>query len=102
MRQRRASAPLLTIAEILHRQRHTHGAELYLLLQGMFYHAYNQAAYAFQSSTGYKVRTVPYHGGYIEQLGIPIDLLDTALCAFLQSRNAIVEYIGKHVHITML
>lgn len=102
MRQRRASASLLTIAEIIERQDTTHGAELYLLLQGMFYHAYNEAAHALHAVTGYQIRTVPYHGGYIEQLGIPIDLLDTALCAFLQSRNAIVEYIGKHVHITMM
>lgn len=67
----------------------------------MFYHAYNQAAYAFQSATGYKVRTMPYHGGYIEQLGIPATHIIPVLNAFERANPSLtVEDIGPHYRIT--
>lgn len=52
---------------------------VYLLQQGMFFHAFNQSAVFFQGITGYKVRHVKLRNTYVEQLGIPCTVIDGAL-----------------------
>lgn len=69
----------LTIQQIVEMQDASDNIHLYLLQQGLFYHAYNQSAVFFQGITGYKVRRMPWRGTYVEQLGIPCTVIDGTL-----------------------
>ena len=69
----------LTIQQIVTMQDAPDNTHLYLLQQGLFYHAYNQSAVFFQGITGYKVRSMPWRNTYVEQLGIPCTVIDGAL-----------------------
>ena len=69
----------LTIQQIVAMQDTPDNTHLYLLQQGLFYHAYNQSAVFFQGITGYKVRFMPWRGTYVEQLGIPCNVIDGTL-----------------------
>lgn len=69
----------LTIQKIVAMQDAPDNTHLYLLQQGLFYHAFNQSAVFFRGITGYKVRFMPWRGTYVEQLGIPCNVIDGTL-----------------------
>ena len=69
----------LTIQKIVEMQDAPDNTHLYLLQQGLFYHAYNQSAVFFRGITGYKVRRMPWRGTYVEQLGIPCTVIEGTL-----------------------
>ena len=69
----------LTVQKIVEMQDAPDNTHLYLLQQGLFYHAYNQSAVFFRGITGYKVRRMPWRGTYVEQLGIPCTVIDGTL-----------------------
>ena len=82
----------LTIQQIVEMQDAPDNTHLYLLQQGLFYHAYNQSAVFFQGITGYKVRRMPWRNTYVEQLGIPCTVLEGALHRLQrQHPEAIIE-----------
>jgi len=92
----------MTREYVLTTQDRTNGRELYLLVQGTFFHAYNQCAVLFHEATGYEVRMVDFRGHNIERLGIPYSVIDGALARF-ESRflSAKVEKIDSHYRITI-
>lgn len=69
----------LTIQQIVERQDAPDNTHVYLLQQGLFFHAFNQSAVFFRGITGYKVRRVKWRNTYVEQLGIPCTVIDGAL-----------------------
>ena len=82
----------LTIQQIVAMQDAPDNTHLYLLQQGLFYHAYNQSAVFFQGITGYKVRRMPWRNTYVEQLGIPCTVIDGTLHRLQQQHpEAIIE-----------
>lgn len=82
----------LTIQRIVEMQDAPDNTHLYLLQQGLFYHAYNQSAVFFRGITGYKVRSMPWRNTYVEQLGIPCTVIDGALRRLQQQHpEAIIE-----------
>lgn len=92
----------LTIQQIVEMQDAPDNTHLFLLQQGLFYHAYNQSAVFFQGITGYKVRRVPWRGTYVEQLGIPCTVIDRALHR-LQRQNpeALIECMFYAPHLAI-
>lgn len=92
----------LTTEFLLTRQDETNGCELFLMQQGLFFHAYNQCAALFHHVTNYQVRMVKFRGHDIEQLGIPCSTILGALNRFESHfPSAVVESIGPHYHITI-
>lgn len=82
----------LTIQQIVAMQDAPDNTHLYLLQQGLFYHAFNQCAVFFQGITGYKVRFMPWRGTYVEQLGIPCNVIDGTLHHLQQQHpEAVIE-----------
>lgn len=69
----------LTIQKIMEMQDAPDNTHVYLLQQGLFFHAFNQSAVFFQGVTGYKVRRVKWRNTFVEQLGIPCTVIDGAL-----------------------
>lgn len=92
----------LTIQQIVEMQDAPDNTHLYLLQQGLFYHAYNQSAVFFQEITGYKVRRMPWRGTYVEQLGIPCTVIDEILHR-LQQRHpeAMIECMFYVPHLAI-
>lgn len=92
----------LTIQQIVEMQDAPDNTHLYLLQQGLFYHAFNQSAVFFQGITGYKVRFMPWRGTYVEQLGIPCNVLEGALHRLQQQHpEAIIEGTFYAPHLTI-
>lgn len=92
----------LTIQQIVAMQDAPDNTHLYLLQQGLFYHAFNQSAVFFQGITGYKVRFMPWRGTYVEQLGIPCNVLEGALHRLQQQHpEAIIEGTFYAPHLTI-
>lgn len=92
----------LTIQQIVEMQDAPDNTHLYLLQQGLFYHAYNQSAVFFQGITGYKVRRMPWRNTYVEQLGIPCTVLEGALHRLQQQHpEAIIEGMFYAPHLTI-
>ncbi len=92
----------LTIQQIVAMQDAPDNTHLYLLQQGLFYHAYNQSAVFFQGITGYKVRRMPWRNTYVEQLGIPCTVLEGALHRLQrQHPEAIIEGMFYAPHLTI-
>lgn len=92
----------LTTEFLLTRQDETNGCELFLMQQGLFFHAYNQCAAFFHHVTNYQVRMVKFRGHDIEQLGIPCSTILGALNRFESHfPSSVVESIGTHYHITI-
>lgn len=82
----------LTIQQIVAMQNAPDNTHLYLLQQGLFYHTFNQSAVFFQGITGYKVRFMPWRGTYVEQLGIPCNVIDGTLHRLQQQHpEAVIE-----------
>jgi hypothetical protein len=54
-------------------------SHVYLLQQGIFYHPFNQSAVFFQGITEYKVRRMKWRNTYVEQFGIPCNVIDGVL-----------------------
>lgn len=82
----------LTIQQIVSMQDAPDNTHLYLLQQGLFYHAFNQSAVFFRGITGYKVRFMPWRGTYVEQLGIPCNVIDGTLHRLQQQHpEAVIE-----------
>lgn len=82
----------LTIQQIVAMQDAPDNTHLYLLQQGLFYHAFNQSAVFFRGITGYKVRFMPWRGTYVEQLGIPCNVIDGTLHRLQQQHpEAVIE-----------
>ena len=76
--------------------------QLYLLQQGLFFHADNQSAVFFQGITGYKVRRMPWRGTYVEQLGIPCTVIDRALyCLQRRHPEAMIECMFYAPHLAI-
>lgn len=69
----------LTIKQIIEAQEFPNNQNLYLLQQGLFYHAFNQSAVFFYGITSYKVRRVKCGNENVEQLGIPCTVIDGVL-----------------------
>ena len=92
----------LTIQKIVEMQDAPDNTHLYLLQQGLFYHAYNQSAVFFQGITGYKVRRMTWRGTYVEQLGIPCTVIDGTLYR-LQRRHpeALIECMFYAPHLAI-
>ena len=92
----------LTIQQIVEMQDAPDNTHLYLLQQGLFYHAYNQSAVFFQGITGYKVRRMPWRATYVEQLGTPCTVIDEILHR-LQQRHpeAMIECMFYVQHIAI-
>lgn len=92
----------LTIQQIVEMQDAPDNTHLYLLQQGLFYHAYNQSAVFFQEITGYKVRRMPWRNTYVEQLGIPCTVIDRTLYR-LQRRHpeAMIECMFYEPHLAI-
>lgn len=92
----------LTIQQIVEMQDAPDNTHLYLLQQGLFYHAYNQSAVLFQGITGYKVRRMPWRGAYVEQLGIPCTVIDGTLHRLQRKHpEAIVEGMFYSPHLAI-
>lgn len=92
----------LTIQQIVEMQDAPDNTHLYLLQQGLFYHAFNQSAVFFQGITGYKVRRMPWRNTYVEQLGIPCTVLEGALHRLQrQHPEAIIEGMFYAPHLTI-
>lgn len=92
----------LTIQQIVEMQDAPDNTHLYLLQQGLFYHAYNQSAVFFRGITGYKVRSMPWRNTYVEQLGIPCTVIDGALRRLQQQHpEAIIEGMFYAPHLTI-
>lgn len=92
----------LTIQQIVEMQDAPDNTHLYLLQQGLFYHAFNQSAVFFQGITGYKVRRMPWRNTYVEQLGIPCNVLEGALHRLQQQHHeAIIEGMFYAPHLTI-
>ena len=92
----------LTIQQIVEMQDAPDNTHLFLLQQGLFYHAYNQSAVFFQEITGYKVRRMPWRGTYVEQLGIPCTVIDGTLHRLQrQHPEAIVEGMFYEPHLAI-
>lgn len=92
----------LTIQQIVEMQDAPDNTHLYLLQQGLFYHAFNQSAVFFQGITGYKVRRMPWRNTYVEQLGIPCNVLEGALHRLQQPHpEAIIEGMFYAPHLTI-
>lgn len=92
----------LTIQQIVEMQDAPDNTHLYLLQQGLFYHAYNQSAVFFQGITGYKVRRMPWRGTYVEQLGIPCTVIDRALYRLQrQHPEALIECMFYAPHLAI-
>lgn len=92
----------LTIQQIVEMQDAPDNTHLYLLQQGLFYHAYNQSAVFFRGITGYKVRSMPWRNTYVEQLGIPCTVLEGALHRLQQQHpEAIIEGTFYAPHLTI-
>ena len=92
----------LTIRQIVEMQDVPDNTHLYLLQQGLFYHAYNQSAVFFQGFTGYKVRRMPWRGTYVEQLGIPCTVIDGTLHRLQrQPPEALIECMFYAPHLAI-
>lgn len=92
----------LTIQQIVEMQDAPDNTHLYLLQQGLFYHAYNQSAVFFQGITGYKVRYMPWRNIYVEQLGIPCTVLEETLHRLQQCHpEAIIDGTFYAPHLTI-
>lgn len=92
----------LTIQQIVAMQDAPDNTHLYLLQQGLFYHAFNQSAVFFQGITGYKVRFMPWRNTYVEQLGIPCNVIDGTLHRLQQQHpEAIIEGTFYAPHLTI-
>lgn len=92
----------LTIQQIVEMQDAPDNTHLYLLQQGLFYHAYNQSAVFFRGITGYKVRSMPWRNTYVEQLGIPCTVIDGVLRRLQQQHpEAIIEGMFYAPHLTI-
>lgn len=92
----------LTIQQIVEMQDAPDNTHLYLLQQGLFYHAYNQSAVFFQGITGYKVRRMPWRGIYVDQLGIPCTVIDGTLHRLQRKHpEAIVEGMFYAPHLAI-
>lgn len=89
----------LTIQQIVAMQDAPDNTHLYLLQQGLFYHAFNQSAVFFQGITGYKVRFMPWRGTYVEQLGIPCNVIDGTLHRLQQQHpEAVIDVLFYAPH----
>lgn len=92
----------LTIQQIVAMQDAPDNTHLYLLQQGLFYHAFNQSAVFFRGITGYKVRFMPWRGTYVEQLGIPCTVIDGTLHRLQQQHpEAVIEGTFYAPHLTI-
>ena len=92
----------MKVLDCIAEQDRTNGESLYLVRQGLFFHAFGHAAVAFQPATGYRVRNVPFHGSTIEQLGIPADIIVCALERFEETYpDCHIEEQDVHYHITL-
>lgn len=92
----------LTIQQIVEMQDAPDNTHLFLLQQGLFYHAFNQSAVFFQGITGYKVRRMPWRGIYVEQLGIPCTVIDGTLHRLQrQHPEALIECIFYAPHLAI-
>lgn len=69
----------MKVAEAIAEQEKTGGRRLYLIQQGLFFHAFNACAAFMQNITGYRIRAVPLAGHTVHQLGIPCSAIDGVL-----------------------
>ena len=69
----------MKVVHAISEQERTAGCTLYLLQQGIFYHAFGRCAAFMRAVTGYRVRTVRLGKGFTDQLGIPCAAIDCAL-----------------------
>lgn len=69
----------MKVAEAIAEQEQTDGRRLYLIQQGLFFHAFNACAAFMQDITGYRIRAVPLAGHTVHQLGIPCSAIDGVL-----------------------
>lgn len=92
----------LTIQQIVEMQDAPDNTHLFLLQQGLFYHAYNQSAVFFRGITGYKVRRMPWRGTYVEQLGIPCTVIDGTLHRLQRNHpEAMIECMFYEPHLAI-
>ena len=80
----------MKVAEAIAEQEQTDGRRLYLIQQGLFFHAFNACAAFMQNITGYRIRAVPLAGHTVHQLGIPCSAIDGVLQR-LKQRHPEVE-----------
>lgn len=77
---------------------HKDESTLYLLQQGMFYHAYNEAAEFFHLLMDYKKRTLYLpHGETYELVGFPLSSLDNVVAKVLKSNPHASIYFNKTI-----
>lgn len=69
----------MKVAEAIAEQEKTDGRRLYLIQQGLFFHAFNACAAFMPDITGYRIRAVPLAGHTVHQLGIPCSAIDGVL-----------------------
>ena len=69
----------MKVAEAIAEQEKTGDRRLYLIQQGLFFHAFNACAAFMQNITGYRIRAVPLAGHTVHQLGIPCSAIDGVL-----------------------
>lgn len=69
----------MNVSECIARQDLTHGKSLFLIRQGLFFHAFGHAAVFLQGVTGYQVKRVRVGGEDVEKLGFPACVLDGVL-----------------------
>lgn len=86
----------ITTEYALTQQDATNGRVLFLIQQGMFFHAYNQAAVFLRDVTHYQVRNVTFRGHDVEQLGVPHSTILATLDKLESLYNAEVHEHGTH------
>lgn len=89
----------MKVAEAIAEQEKTDGRRLYLIQQGLFFHAFNACAAFMQNITGYRIRAVPLAGHTVHQLGIPCSAIDGVLQRLKQAHPEVeisTDDSGKH------
>lgn len=86
----------ITTKYALTKQDATNGRVLFLIQQGMFFHAYNHAAVFLRDVTHYQVRNVTFRGHDVEQLGVPHSTILATLDKLESLYNAEVHEHGAH------
>ena len=89
----------MKVAEAIAEQEQTDGRRLYLIQQGLFFHAFNACAAFLQNITGYRIRAVPLAGHTVHQLGIPCSAIDGVLQRLKQAHPEVeisTDDTGKH------